>query len=192
MHTKIKTFLQSIHPVEDAILEAYLNDWEEVQFSKKQLITQAGQVQRNMYFVLEGIQKSYYLNDGKEYVMAFTYPPSFSGIPESFFNQRPSNCYLETITNSRFLRISYEQHQIWLEKHRPLETLFRRGVEHLLSGLLQRHYELMALNIETRLKTFLKRSPHLLNQIPHKDLAAYLRIDPTNFSKLLGKVKILV
>jgi len=48
----------------------------------------------------------------------------------------------------------------------------------------------MAFNIETRFRHFMKRSPHLLNQIPHKDLASYLRINPTNFSKLLAKVKI--
>jgi hypothetical protein len=36
----------------------------------------------------------------------------------------------------------------------------------------------------------LQRSPHILNLVPHKYLASYLGMDATNFSKLLGSVKI--
>jgi len=186
----IKSFFKAIHPVEDAILDAYLSEWQAVTYPKKSLLTEEGETQQYLYFVTAGIQKSYYLHDGKEHVIAFTYAPSFTGIPESFMNQIPSKCFLETITDSEFLRISYDKHQQYLKEYRPLETLFRRGVELLLAGIMERHIELMAFNIETRFRHFMKRSPHLLNQIPHKDLASYLRINPTNFSKLLSKVKI--
>ncbi len=152
-------------------------------------MTRAGEVQRNFYLVLEGYQKSYYLKDGKEHVIAFTYPPSFTGIPESFFSQEPSLYFLETITPSKFLKLSFDKHQQLMEQFRPIETLFRKGTEKWLGGLVFRHYELMAHDIETRFTDFVKRSPHLLNVIPHKDLASYLRIDPTNFSKLLATVR---
>lgn len=185
----MKAFFNSIHPVEDSILEDYLSHWEELNCPRKTLVTQAGQTERWMYFVLEGIQKSYYLHDGKVHVIAFTYPPSLSGIPESFFSQTPSHYFLDTITESRFLRISYTKHQELMQVHRPIETLFRKATEVLLTGVLERHYELMAFSIEERFRNFVQRSPHLLNLIPHKDLASYLRIDPTNFSKLLGSVK---
>ncbi len=77
-----------------------------------------------------------------------------------------------------------------MKEHRALETLFRKATEQILIGVLQRHYELMAFTIEERFRAFMKRSPHLLNMVPHKDLASYLRIDPTNFSKLLASIKI--
>lgn len=186
----MKEFLQQIHPVDDDILEEYISQFEEYEESRKTLITTAGKTERYMYFVLEGIQKSYYLNNGKEHVIAFTYPPSFSGIPDSFLTQKPSKYYLETITESKFLRLSYERHKEMIAKFRPVETLFRKATELILVGVLERHYELMAYTIEERFKAFMKRSPHLLNMIPHKDLASYLRIDPTNFSKLLSSVKL--
>ena len=189
----IKEFLQAVDPsIDNEVLDIYIKSWTEEKFTKKTIITEEGQVQKDIYFVIEGMQKSYFLNDGKEHVMAFTYAPSFSGIPESFFTQTPSKYYLETITDTKVLKISYEKHMNLLREHRPIETLFRVATEKILFGLVQRHHELMAYNIETRFKTFLQRSPHLLNQIPHKDLASYLRIDASNFSKLLGKVKILV
>ena len=171
-------------------MDVYLNEWQSVSYKKKSLLTKEGETQLYLYFVTKGIQKSYYLHDGKEHIIAFTYAPSFTGIPESFMNQIPSKCFLETITESEFLRISYDKHQQFLKEYRPLETLFRRGVEILLAGIIDRHIELMAFDIETRFKSFMKRRPHLLNQVSQKDLASYLRINPTNFSKLLAKVKI--
>ncbi len=157
---------------------------------KNTIMTSVGDTERYMYFVIDGIQKSYYLNNNKEHIIAFTYSPTFSGIPESFFNQSPSKYYLTTITESKFLRISYEKHQELMLKHRAIETLFRKATELLLIDTLNRYYELMAYDIETRFINFTSRSPHLLQMIAQKDLASYLRIDPSNFSKLLGRVKI--
>ncbi|MEX0966041.1 MAG: cyclic nucleotide-binding domain-containing protein [Bacteroidia bacterium] len=186
----MKQFLKAIHAVDDAILDEYISCWEEFSVKRKTIITAEDQVQRHMFFVREGIQKSYYIDDGKEHVIAFTYPPSFSGIPDSFLPQKPSKYFLETITDSKFLRLSYRMHQEMMARYRPKETLFRIATEMVLIGLIQRHHELMAFDIETRFKTMMQRSPHLLNMIPHKDLASYLRINPTNFSKLLSSVTI--
>lgn len=186
----MKDFLNSIHKLDDEILEKYLSYWTEYSAPKKTIMTAKGETQRYMYFVLEGIQKSYYLNDDKQHIIAFTYAPSFSGIPDSFLTQTPSRYFLETLTDSNFLRISSQKHQQMMAEHRQIETLFRKATEMLLSGMIQRHYELMAFTIETRFRTFAERSPHLLNMVSQKDLASYLRIDPTNLSKLLGTIHI--
>jgi CRP-like cAMP-binding protein len=190
MAETFKEYLRNIHWVEDKILDEYASNWKTIVVPCNTLLTYAGKTERYMYYVQEGIQKSYYLNHGREHVIAFTYPPSFSGIPESFLSQSPSEYFLETLSNSLLLRISYEKHQQMLNKHRAIETLFRKATERVLIGVLQRHYELMAYTIEGRFQAFMKRSPHLLNQVPHKDLASYLRIDPANFSKLLSSVKL--
>lgn len=187
---KMKEFLSKIHDVEDSTLEEYFSFWTEYSVPKKTIMTCEGDTERYMYFVLDGIQKSYYLNEAKEHIIAFTYSPSFSGIPESFLTQSPSNYFLETITDSKFLRISYKKHQDLMLKHRSIETLFRKATEFLLIDTLNRYYELMACDIETRFINFTTRSPHLLQMVSQKDIASYLRIDPTNFSKLLGTVKI--
>lgn len=186
----MKSFFQKFHPVDDEVLNAYLSHFVEYTEPAKSILTTAGKTEHYLYLVLEGIQKSYYLTEGKQHVIAFTYPPSFSGIPDSFLTQKPSNYFLETITDSHFLRLPYEKHQELLAKYRSIETLFRKATEQILIGVLQRHYELMAYTIEERFRAFMARSPHLMNMVPHKDLASYLRIDPTNFSKLLSSVKI--
>jgi hypothetical protein len=49
---------------------------------------------------------------------------------------------------------------------------------------------MLTLTMEERYKDFMKTSPQLINQIPHKEIANYLKIDPTNFSKLLNTSRI--
>jgi hypothetical protein len=75
-------------------------------------------------------------------------------------------------------------------KYREIETFSRKATEIMFIGMINWHYELLAFDIEKRFKLFAKRSSHLFNTVPHKYLASYLRIDPTNFSKLINNVKI--
>lgn len=185
----MKDFFNNIHPVNQEILDKYISEWTKYHAPKKSIMRAPGETERHMYFVLDGIQKSYYLNEEKQHIIAFTYPPSFSGIPESFLTQTPSKYFLETITDSTFLRLSFEKHQKMMQEYREIETLFRKATERLLIGMIQRHYELMAFDINQRFKTLARRSPHLFNLVSHKDLASYLNMNPTNFSKLYNTVK---
>ncbi|WP_417602726.1 Crp/Fnr family transcriptional regulator [Owenweeksia hongkongensis] len=186
----MKDFLNTVHTIDQEILDLYISHWTEYTAPKKTIMTAPGETERYMYFVLDGIQKSYYLNGDKQHVIAFTYPPSFSGIPESFLTQTPSKYFLETITESSFLRLPFTKHQQLMQEHRELETLFRKATELFLIGIVERHYELMAFDINQRFTSFAQRSPHLFNLVAHKDLASYLRIDSTNFSKLFNAIKI--
>lgn len=186
----MRKFLSDIYKVNDKILDEYISYWSEYQIPKKTIITQPEKTENYIYFVKEGIQKSYYLNEGKQHIMFFAYNPSFSGVMESFLTQTPSKYYLETITDSKFLRLSYSKHIQLIKEYRELETLFRKITEQFLLGIIERHHQLMAFNTKTRFKNFAKRSPHLINIIPQKDIASYLRIDATNFSKLINTIEI--
>jgi len=186
----MKDYFNQIHTIDEQILDSYLKKWQPYHAPKNTILTWQGDTEKYMYYVLEGVQKSYYVHNGKEYIIAFTYAPSFSGIPESFMTQTPSAYFLTTITESHFLRIPFDVHQQMMTEHRAIETLFRKGTELLFADTMHRYIELMAFDIETRFRNFVTRSPHLLQMVTQKDLASYLRIDPTNFSKLLGKIKI--
>jgi CRP-like cAMP-binding protein len=186
----LQTMLQAIHPLEAEAMEALLNGWQEVNFKRNELITQAGQVQRDMLFMVEGLQRSYYIKDGREFVIAFTYPPSFSGIPESFLTQQPSKYFLQAVTDGKMLKLPWERLEATSLAYPSIERLLRQATAQVLGGLVQRHYELLAFSMEERFTAFMERSAHLINLVPHKQLASYLGIDPTNFSKLLNSRKI--
>lgn len=163
---------------------------KELSFKKGDLLVKPGQIQRNLYLIKSGLQYSYLETDSKQHVIAFTYAPGFSAIPDSFLLQKQSSHYLQCLTDSTFDVISYSDIQLLFDQVRGLERNFRKITEVILSGVIQRQVELQTLPMEERFKIFCERSPYLLNQVPHKLLASYLKIDSTNFSKLYNSKRI--
>lgn len=176
-----------IPPADYALLEAKLRPHS---FRKGEFIVVPGEVQRELYFVREGVQMSYAETDKKLHVIAFTYAPGPCALPESFAAQQPAAYYLTCLTDSRLDALSYADLEALLDQSPSLERLFRKMAEAMLAGVIHRHVELHAAGMEERYRAFCRRSPHLLQLVPHKYIASYLGIDPTNFSKLFNQVKI--
>jgi hypothetical protein len=141
--------------------------------------------------VAEGVQRVYYFDDQqREATLVFMYPPSFGGVIDSLLLQKPSRYYFETLTPSKFLRATANDLFEQMKKSKDIQKLVQKGTTQTLSGLLERMVELQCYSSEEKFKTLLKRSPHILNLVPHKYIANYIGIDATNFSKLLNQVKI--
>lgn len=183
-------YLERFYPIPRESASRLYDRMSEVTYDKSEIITWPGDTERYLYFVLEGVQRSYYVKDDKEHIIAFTYPPSFSGIPESFFTRQPSKFCLSCITVSRLLRLPRATLDKLMDEDREIERLMRITTEYFLAGLVQRYHEQMSLSMEERFHTFMERSAHLLQKVPQKYIASYLNMDPTNLSKLLGKHKI--
>ncbi len=159
-------------------------------FRKGDAIVVPGQTQKEMYLVKSGVQMSYFEAGEKIHVIAFTYPPNFCAIPESFSLQQPSRYFLTSLTDSELDYITYDDLTELFDRSQQIERLFRKMTEIILAGVLTRHIERHANTIQERYQAFCQRSPHLLQMVPHKYIASYLDIDPTNFSKLYNSVRI--
>ncbi len=187
----LKHFVQQIYPLPVAELERFTSNWQPLTVKRKTVLTAAGETERSLYFVIEGLQRAFYVGEGnREATIVFTYPPSFSGVADSFLTQTPSLYFLETLTASRFLRISHDQVEQMAKSSPHIQQLLFKATAYALRGALLRHVELQCFTNEEKFKTLLQRSPHLLNLVPHKYIASYLGMDATNFSKLLSTVKI--
>lgn len=77
-----------------------------------------------------------------------------------------------------------------MKRHQELEVWARKGLSGAIAGVLERLAEVQSFTAEERFRSLLKRSPHILQLVPHKYLANYLAIDATNFSKLINSVRI--
>lgn len=181
-------FLRHFHPITDTDYALLAERMKPKPYKKGTMIVEPGQVQKDLLFVKSGIQMSYFEADRKDHVIAFTYPPSLCAIPESFSFQQPSPYFLKCLTDSDFDALPYKALQEVFDQSHTVERLFRKLAETILAGFIGRHVELHSLSIEERYKTFCRRSPHLLQMVPHKYIASYLGIDSTNFSKLFNSV----
>lgn len=189
--TPLRKFISSVYPLKETEMERFLESWQPFTCKRKTILTVAGETERYLYFVLEGVQRAFFVgNERQEATIVFTYPPSFSGVADSFLTQTPSKYFLETLTNGRFLKISYQKLNDLMNEFPVIQRMVLQLSAIALKGVLERQIELQCFSAEERFKTLMARSPHVLQIIPHKYLASYLGIDPTTFSKLLGSVRI--
>ena len=188
---KLKELIFNLNPLTDNEWDDLSRIWVPVSYKRKTLLTASGEVEKHLYFVIEGVQRAFYLDDKHpESTIVFTYPYSFSGVADSFLTQTPSKYFLETLTSSTMLRTTYTQINNLMDKYHNVERWVRKSTAITLVGVLQRQVELMSYTAEEKFRTLLKRSPHVLQLIPHKYLASYLGLDPSTFSKLMATVKL--
>ena len=181
----------SIHPLTAEEWSLFSQPWKLRSEGRRQTITVAGSREPYLYFVAEGVQRIFYLDEQeREATLLFTYAPSFGGIVDAFLQQQPSGYYYETLTPSLFLQLSYPELQTLLQTVPATEAFVRKALAASMQGLLQRMVELQCFSSEEKFRQLLRRSPHILQLVPHKYLANYLGINATNFSKLLNSIRI--
>lgn len=183
--------IEYIKPLTPEGRNDFMSIWSEHQGKRKDIITAAGETEKYLYFVTDGVQRIVYYGDqNRESTLVFSYAPSFGGSISSFFLQKPSAYFYEALTPSRFLRAPFDAVDACMQKHSSVSEAIRLGITHAFSGLLERMVELQCYTSEEKFRELLKRSPHILTLVPHKYLANYLGINPTNFSKLMNSVRI--
>jgi len=188
---QLRNFISAVRELSDTEWEIFSGIWQPFECKRKTVLTAVGEKERHLYFVLEGLQRAFYVGDDqKEATIVFTYPFSFSGVADSFLTQTDSKFFFETLTASKFLRTTYKQLDQLMNAHASIQQMVLKLTAFALKGVLERQIEIQCFSAEEKFKSLLKRSPHVLQIIPHKYLASYLGIDPATFSKLLGSVRI--
>ena len=183
--------VQIIHPLQKADFQDFASIWQPFEAKRKVILTAESETERYVYFVISGVQRAYSVHqDGRDTTLVFTYPPSFSGVADSFLLQKPSRYFFETLTPSVFIRATFTDLDNLMQRNHTIERLIRIALSHTLAGVLERQIELQSYSAEERFRTLLKRSGHVLTMISHKYLASYLGMDASNFSKLLATVRV--
>ncbi len=163
----------SFFPLAAPEWEDFSEIWQPFEAKRKVILTSEGEVEKYIYFVLEGVQRAYAVGeDGREATLVFTYPYSFSGVADSLLLQQASRYYFETLTPGRFLRSTFRQLDELMLKHHGIERMIRLALSHTLAGVLQRQIELQSFSAEQRFRALLTR----ISQQPLRSLP--VRIHP--------------
>lgn len=189
--TILQNLVQQIYPITPEAWEDLAGIWVPFHAGRKEIISRQGEVEKYIYVVLDGVQRVYYSDEkSREATILFTYTPSFGGVLDSFLLQNSSRYAYETLTPSQFLRTSFSQFMEMRNRHHSIEAMVSRGLAGVVAGLEERLVEIQCYQAEDKFLSLLRRSPHILQLVPHKYLANYLGMDATNFSKLMNKVRI--
>lgn len=187
---ELKKAITNTYKIPEVVLYDFVSHWEIVSYPGGSILSIPEKTDKYLYFTISGIQKAYYLIDGNQCIISFTQPNHFTCAPESFLTQKPSRYYFECINDSKFYRLSYDNFMIQTSKYKEIQDFLIEALMGLVNNITERFIKQTSFTIEEKYKDFMQNNAQLINFIPHKDIANFLSINPTNFSKLLNTVVI--
>ncbi len=158
---------------------------EVVEIEKRRHVLKAGQVCKYEYFVLEGCLRSYYVDEEAiEHTTMFAAEGWWTGNLKSFMRVIPSDFYLETLENSKLLRLGKGAVEELYLKVPKFERYFRILLQNRLLSTQERISNHLSATAKERYLKFIKTHPNLIQRVPLKHIASYLGITPTYLSRL--------
>lgn len=170
--------------------QAFYNRFQVREFKKGDYLTKEGQVERHFYFVADGVMRYFFLKNGKEIDIGFSYQYTFAGVYDSFLLQMPSRYNLQAIDHTVVLGITYNDLNELFDTYKNMERWGRLINQEALIGKAYREIAILSYSAEERYRRLMQQSPHCLQLIPQKYLASYLAMTPETFSRLRKRVKL--
>lgn len=153
-------------------------------YNTPQTLVKEGQYARQVYFILKGCGRAYYLKDGRDISDWFAFENEFFTPINSFFLDVPSPHYIEMLEPSELVVIEREHVMQMADKHNDFERLIRIVVT---KSMLQLQQRIMSVQFETaaqKYENLLKAYPDILRRIPLTHIASFLGITLETLSRI--------
>jgi CRP-like cAMP-binding protein len=156
---------------------------QEIHCEKKEVITQKGQVENNLYIVNEGLVRKFFYKERYEMITQIAREGDLVCSSVSFLSREASDYVVEALEPSVLYAVSYESLQKIYAMGPKMERLGRLII---LDWLLQKEiwdHDRIRLDPIERFKRFMKENNDLVQRVPQKYLASYLNMKPETFSR---------
>ncbi|MEY4539445.1 MAG: hypothetical protein RLZZ306_1202 [Bacteroidota bacterium] len=157
-------------------------------FSKNEIILKEGEVCSGIYIVWRGCCRSFIKNRGEEVTTAFSINGNLSFVATSFFQQIPSNEYIQTIEETSCYFLSHENLNILLDKYTMFGNFIKRIYERMLMNEVDVGNLIRSQNALQRYKNFMKTTPEILQRVPLKYLASFLGMSQETLSRMRNRI----
>jgi CRP-like cAMP-binding protein len=170
------------------IQEALANQelqWKEIRLKRGDFLSRAGEVEKYFYFVRSGALWAYTFIEDKECTIRFAYTGSIFTSLTSYLSGEAGEMYLEALRSSIVLQCSKSELEAYLLKDVERLVSYKKLLEELIIGCMERENDLLTQDPKKRIDRLIQRSPQLFQEVPHKYIAAYLRMSAETLSRLL-------
>lgn len=185
----IYEIINKIYLMPEASINKLMTSLSTVVYPKGFRILEAGKIERNVFFIKEGIVRAYVLVDGKEVTFWIGREGDTIVSLKSYVNNQ---CGYETVE-------LMENSVLYVLERNDLYELFKEDIHIANWGrkfaeleFLQTEERLISLLFSTateRYVALLKNNSDLLQRIPLECLASYLGITPVSLSRIRAKMK---
>jgi CRP-like cAMP-binding protein len=176
-------------PIAEPEWAEYSAAWEVRAYKAGAHITPVGVMENYFYFIVEGAQRAYFLHEGDEICVGFSYPYNFSGSYDSFIERVPAVYAIQAISDTQCLALHYDDLQRLYHRFSWVERYMRLFIEQMYLLKARHEIAVYSYTAEERVARLVKSAPQLIQMVPQKYLASYLGMKPETYSRIKAKLK---
>jgi CRP-like cAMP-binding protein len=151
---------------------------------KGDYLLKKGDVCRHLFFINEGLAKTFFNKDDKEFIMRFFSENVLFTVFESYITQTPSNFNIMATEKTTATLISRAEMEKLCKKHHGVEAFFRELVSIATVKMTRRIREMLEENATARYNQFVKENKPIHQRISLRDMASYLGITQQSLSRI--------
>ncbi len=181
------TYLDEISPISEAIKAALTKQFRLVKFSKGELLLKEGEVCKHLWFLANGLLRSYHYIGEKEVTSRIMFTSHIVISAGSFFTQTPATETIEALDASLVLVIDFEGLTEIYKQFPEFNYHGRIITEQYFYKQEQRLYMLRQKSAVEKYKYFMIYYAQFMATIPQKFIASFLNINPETLSRIRQK-----
>ena len=158
------------------------------EFAKGHVLVREDTVCNHLYFITNGLTRTYYWIDGKDITDWISAENDFACSVISFITRKPDRRIIELLEPSELLSLSYNHLEELCAAHHDIERFFRLLVGHGLVQLQQRFDNLHFKTSLERYQILMETSPSFIRRVPLGMIASYLGITQETLSRIRGQI----
>ena len=152
-------------------------------FSKKQIITTAGEIENYFNFIIKGLARKYYKKEKEEINTQISFEGHIIHAQESFHSRTPSEYFIEAIEPTTLVSITYDDLERIYAHSTRMEHLGRLIITYTMVIKDRWQMQVVMHTPRERFIHFVHHHSEILQRVPQKYLASYLNIKPETFSR---------
>lgn len=154
-----------------------------ITIERNQFLKKKGVVDTNLYYVVSGSLRVFFLDEHEEQTIRFGYKDNLIVSLDSFLTGKPSDLFIQAIKKTVIKVITKQQIDKFLEIESN-RNLWIKILENLVLQQMEREIDILTHSPKERYERVLKRSPQLFQEISNRHIANYLRMSAETLSRL--------
>lgn len=175
-----KDFTEISKDEEDNIKELFVVK----QVEKNEILVNAGEVCNHLYFVINGILRTFHLNaNGSEFTRLIRKENQFCTVLLSFLEKKTSVATIQALENGTVLSITAENFRKLTTESEVAKKIYTKILEDFENFHLKRLEFLTSYSPKEKTKIFLEEYHELEPRLTDKVIASYLQITPETYCR---------